>query len=119
MATRYIQVCCVLDCGSSSLSFVALRFNELSSGSAVPLPNTPDCRRERLESLWVLGGLGLESLEGGLTLGGGKLLIFWGSTPSGLSKETGGFVLLPTPGNCFWRKARKSSSGRAENVSGC
>ena len=65
----------------------ALRLRELSSMEACccwgdseePALKTPDWRRETLDSLWVLGGLGLLSLEGGLALGGGKVaLMDWG-----------------------------------------
>ncbi len=93
-------MCCDLCWGSSSGSMLALRFKEPSSGDAsVPLKD-PDCLRERLDSLWVLGGLGLLSLDGGLKFGGGKLLMLWGSTPSGLSNDRGGFEPA-VPGNCF------------------
>lgn len=78
---------------------------------------TSDCLLDESASFGMLGGLGLLSLEEGLGLLG-KRVRDWGSTPSaGVSKELG---VVPTDvGNCFCRKARKSSSGKAEKVSGC
>ena len=97
---------------SSSLAF---RFNDgssLTSGVELLL-NTPDCRRDIAGSWLVLGGLGLLSVDGGVGLGMGNDEMLIGSMPSGGERSK---VLV---GNCFWRSARKSSSGSEENVEGC
>ena len=101
------------------LSSLALRFNDGSSFVlGLPLPSaldTPDCGRDVAGSWATLGGLGLLSVEGGVGLGITNGLMFKGSTPSGgdMSK------MLLLEGNCFWRSARKSSSGSEEKVAGC
>ena len=97
---------------SSSLAF---RFNDGSSfDSGVDLLNTPDCRRDMVGSWFVLGGLGLLSVEGGVGFGMGNEEMLIGSMPSGGERSKGLLV-----GNCFCRRERKSSSVSVENVEGC
>jgi len=77
----------------------------------------------------MLEGLGLEvSYEGGEGFGRGKVVMLWGSTPpsGGIEdkeeKSKGGFgegAAARDEGNCFWRRARKSSSAREEKLAGC
>lgn len=113
---NYIPVCADLCEGSSmsissSLASPALRFSEWSSISLYAV----DCLRDVPGSVSALGGLSLLllSLDGGVALGivKGKLDRDCGFTPSLL--KPGKLTLnefVVSVGNCFCRRARKSSS---------
>lgn len=75
-------------------------------------------REEEGTTSIALGGLGLESEEEGEGFRSEKGEMDCGSTASEATSK--GFGSGPiVVGNCFWRSAKKSSSGRVEKDVGC
>lgn len=80
----------------------------------------PESRRDEEGTMSdALGGLGLESEEGGDGFGMEKVEMDCGSMASGATSKDFGCCGPIVEGNCFWRRARKSSSGRVEKLAGC